>query len=191
MNVLMLNGSPRKRGNISLMMEAVRLEAEELGADVSLIQVSELQVKPCTGCMACRTRQECVLPADDAQRILRLIRACDVLVIGAPSYWGNMPGTLKLLFDRMVYGLMGESSNGLPLPLQKGKKAILLTTCTTPYPFNILFNQSRGTVKALKEIMKWSGFKVAASIEKGGTRKSPVGEKELRRCRKAIRKCMG
>lgn len=190
MNVLMINASPRKRGNISLMMEAVRMEAEALGADVSLIQVSELQVKPCTGCMSCRTKQECVLPTDDAQRVLQLIRACDILVIGAPCYWGNMPGTLKLLFDRMVYGLMGESSKGFPLPLQKGKKAVLLTTCTTPYPFNILFNQSSGTVKALKEIMKWSGFKVTASIEKGGTRKSPAGERELRQCRKAIRKCM-
>lgn len=73
----------------------------------------------------------------------------------------------------MVYGMMGENSLGMPLALHKGKKVIIVSTCTTPYPFNILYNQTRGVVKALKEILKWSGFKVVKAIEKGGTRKHP------------------
>lgn len=36
-----------------------------------------------------------------------------------------MPGEVKVLFDRMVYGMMGENSWGMPLPLHKGKKAIV------------------------------------------------------------------
>ena len=107
--------------------------------------------------MKCRSSRQCVLPADDAQRVLSLVAESDVLIVGAPCYWGNMPGTLKVLFDRMVYGLMGESTRGLPRPLHKGKRAILLTTCTTPWPFNVWFRQSRGTVRALHEILKWSG----------------------------------
>ena len=87
----------------------------------------------------------------------------------------------------MVYGMMGENSWGMPLPLHKGKKAVIVSTCTTPYPFNILYNQSHGVVKALKEILKWSGFKIVKTIEKGGTKKHPgLSEKEMARCRKTV-----
>ena len=113
-----------------------------------------------------------------------------VLAVGSPCYWGNLPGELKLLFDRIVYGMMGESPKGIPLPLHKGKKAIIVSTCTTPYPFNILFNQTRGTVKALKEILKWSGFKIVATVERGGTKKSPLQEKDFRLCRKIALKAL-
>lgn len=146
---------------------------------------------PCTGCMACRKKGSCVLPEDDAQLILRRIQACDLLVIGSPCYWGNIPGQLKILFDRLVYGLMGESKSGFPLPLHKGKQAILVATCTTPFPFNLLFRQSRGTIRALREIVKWSGFKVAGTLEVAGTREKKVSQKELDKCRKMVRKYVG
>lgn len=187
MNVLILNASPRPKGNISRMLDAMEEEAARAGMQVTSVRVSGLRVRPCTGCMACRTKRACVLPEDDAQRVLRLIQACDVLVIGAPCYWGNMPGELKVLFDRMVYGMMGESTRGIPQPLHRGKRAILVSVGTTPYPFNILFHQTRGVIRALKEILKWSGFKVLATIEVGGTKQHPVREKTVERCRKAIR----
>lgn len=136
MNVLILNGSPRKHGNIARMLSAIESEVVSLGGNVTTLCISDLQVKPCTGCMACRKKGSCVLPEDDAQLILRRIQACDLLVIGSPCYWGNIPGQLKILFDRLVYGLMGESKSGFPLPLHKGKQAILVATCTTPFPFN-------------------------------------------------------
>ena len=148
-NILIINGSPRKNGNISKMLEAIKEEAEKQGANVPAIHVHDLQIKPCNGCMNCRKNLTCVLPEDGAQATLQLINKCDVLVVGSPCYWGNLPGELKILFDRIVYGMMGESPKGIPQPLHKGKKAIIVSTCTTPYPFNILFNQTRGTVKAL------------------------------------------
>lgn len=188
MNVLIVNGSPRRQGNVARMLEAMRKEAEKCNMQASLLNIADLSVKPCTGCMACRKSLACVLPDDDAQQTLRLIQQCDVLIIGAPCYWGNMPGQLKVLFDRMVYGMMGESASGIPRPLHKGKRAILVSTGTTPFPFNILFNQTHGTIRALREILRWSGFKVVATVEQGGTRRHPVGEKTLLRCRKIIRK---
>ena len=51
MNVLILNGSPRRHGNVSAMLDAIREEAERNGASVTTVFVPELQVKPCTGCM--------------------------------------------------------------------------------------------------------------------------------------------
>lgn len=113
----------------------------------------------------------------------------DALVIGSPCYWGNMSGQLKILFDRLVYGLMGESPKGFPLPLHKGKKAVIVSTGSTPWPFNIWFNQTRGTVKALREILKWSGFSVQGVLQKGGTKQHhELTMKELQKCKTLIKR---
>lgn len=189
MKLLVINASPRRSGCVSSMLDVVKVTAEAEGAEVSVIRVADLSVRSCTGCMSCRSKLECVLPEDDAQRVLRLIREADAVVIGTPCYWGNIPGNLKVLFDRMVYGLMGESRRGMPLPLHKGKRAAIIATCSTPWPFNILFRQSRGAVNALREILKWSGFRIVATVEKGGTKASPaLTERDRRACTKVTRR---
>ena len=189
MKLLVINASPRRSGCVSSMLGIVKTAAEADGAEVSVIRVADLSVRSCTGCMSCRSKLECVLPEDDAQRVLRLIREADAVVIGTPCYWGNIPGNLKVLFDRMVYGLMGESRRGMPLPLHKGKRAAIIATCSTPWPFNILFRQSRGAVNALREILKWSGFRIVATVEKGGTKASPaLTERDRRACTKVTRR---
>lgn len=191
MKLLILNASPRRSGNIALMAATLKQEAERLGAEVEEIWVQRLTVRPCMGCMACRSKHACVLPEDDAQRVLEKIKAADALVVAAPCYWGNIPGTLKLLFDRLVYGLMDENSLGLPLPLHKGKRCVLMSTSTTPWPFNILLHQSHGAIRAMKEVCKYSGFHIVATIEKGGTKgKKGLPERVLRRCRKAAGKLL-
>ena len=96
-----------------------------------------------------------------------------------------------LLFDRIVYGMMDESPRNFPLPLHKGKRCVLVSTSTTPWPLNILMHQSRGAIRAMKEICRYSGFKVVATIEKGGTRhNTTLAEREKNRCRKAVRKLL-
>ena len=173
------------------MLDIVKDAAEAGGAEVNVVRVADLNVKPCTGCMSCRSTLKCALPEDDAQKVLELIDNADAIVVGSPCYWGNMPGTLKVLFDRMVYGMMGESRRGMPRPLLKGRRAWLVVTCTTPWPFNVWFRQSRGTVRALREVLRWSGFRVAGCIERGGTRQRPVDGRDLERCRRAVRRLCG
>ncbi len=189
MKVLILNASPRPNGNIWQMLNIIREELESNNTTVYYEEVKKLSVKPCIACMKCRSSHNCVLPEDDAQRILKLITECDAIVIGAPCYWGNMPGQLKLLFDRMVYGMMGENKWAIPVAMHKGKKAVLISTSSTFWPFNILAKQTRGVVNALKEILKWSGFKIVGTIEKGGTFNHPeFTEGDRKKCVKVARK---
>ena len=66
---------------------------------------------------------------------------------------------------------------------------IFVLWCSTPWPFNIWFNQTRGVVKALREILKWSGFSIKGVIQKGGTKQHPeLTENDKKKCRKIIRK---
>lgn len=188
MNILIINGSPRRQGLISQMLGIMREVAESQGANVETVQANDLVAKPCIGCMACRTKNQCVLPEDDSQRLLVKIESADAIIIGSPCYWGNIPGQLKLLFDRMVYGLMRDTPR-FPEPLMKGKKCVLVSTCTTPWPFSKWFNQSRGAIKALKEICRYSGFDIVATLEKGNTRNdTALSEREKDKCRKIATK---
>ena len=96
MKLLIINGSPRKKGLISQMLRIFHEQAIATGIEVTEVYANDLQIKPCMGCMACRSKRHCVLPEDDAQRVLKLIEQADAIVIGAPCYWGNIPGQLKL-----------------------------------------------------------------------------------------------
>lgn len=187
MKILIINGSPRKKGLISQMLDIMRQEAEQRGDEVQVVYTNDLTVKPCTGCMACRTKLKCSMAEDDSQRVLRMMQDSDAVIMGAPCYWGNIPGQMKLLFDRMVYGMMRDTPR-FPEPLMKGKKCVLLSTCTTPWPWNIWFKQSRGAIRAMREICHYSGLKVVTTIDRGGTAMRPqLSERDRQKCRKAIR----
>jgi multimeric flavodoxin WrbA len=170
MKILVLNGSPRQSGTIASLLKAV---TEPLSAEheVEWIDVCKLNMKFCKGCMVCREKETCILPEDDAHIVGKKIQDADALVIGTPTHWGNMCAPLKLLFDRNVPVFMGESPRGLPIPQQKGKKAVLATACTTPWPFNFLLPESRGALRALKEVLHYGGYKVVGSVVMAGTKK--------------------
>ncbi len=169
MRVLIINGSPRKNGTIATMLHA--LADNLVGADVLWIDANDLSVRPCTGCMKCRTTGVCVLPEDDGHRMAKEFCRCDALVIGTPVYWGNMSGQMKLMFDRVVPAMMDEPKNGFPIPLHKGKRAVMVTACTTIWPFSWICRETTGTLHAMKEILGYSGFKIVGKMVLSGTRK--------------------
>jgi NAD(P)H-dependent FMN reductase len=169
MHVLVLNGSPRKNGTVATLLKHIMdgVNGENV---IEWIDVCKLNMKNCTGCMACREKKICVLPEDDAHLVGRKIARADALIVGTPVHWGNMCASLKLLFDRNVPVFMEEGPKGIPVPQQKGKKAVLASACTTPRPFNFLLPESRGALRALKEVLHYGGYKVLGSIVKPGTK---------------------
>lgn len=168
--LLILQASPRKDGNLYQMAEELSEKYKSEGFDVETIDVCSLQFHDCTGCMKCRSTHECVFK-DDATEVGKKIQNADIIAVAAPVWWANLPGHLKSLFDRNVYIFMGESKKGLPLPLLKGKKGILLTACTTPFPFSLLCGQTQGLKRALNEIFKTGGIKLTKVIARTGTKK--------------------
>lgn len=171
MKVLILNGSPRKVGKVSQILHTMEKCLKDAGNETEFIDVNNLDFKCCIGCMKCRTGGNCILPEDDAHRVGKALQTCDALIVGSPVYWGNINGKLKCLFDRQVALMMGENKMGIPIPLLKGKKAIVVNTCTTPFPFNILAGQSTKAYTAVKEILSYSGIKIKGRLMIGGTKK--------------------
>ncbi|MFO7666304.1 MAG: flavodoxin family protein, partial [Desulfobacterales bacterium] len=166
-----LNGSYRKSETVASLLKYV---TEPLSSEheIEWIDVCKLNMKYCTTCMVCREKETCILPEDDAYIVGKKIQDADALVIGTPTHWGNMCAPLKLLFDRNVPVFMGESPKGIPQPRQKGKRAIVVTACTTPWPFNFILSESRGAIRTVREVLHYGGYKIVGTIAKPGTKKS-------------------
>jgi NAD(P)H-dependent FMN reductase len=164
--ILILNCSPRKNGATSSILRAITDEARSAGAEVEWVDVNALSIRPCIGCLKCRPDKKCVLPRDDGHRIGELFESCSSLVVGTPTYWGNMTGPLKLLFDRNVpiFEYLASDSRRFPKPRHKGKKAAIVTASAAPFPFNQLPSQSRGALRAVKTVLHAAGFDIRKQI---------------------------
>ncbi len=170
MKILIINGSPRKHGISSQMIEALR-ESIHPSHTVEFCEVHTLAVKPCRGCLKCRPDGVCVLPRDGAHVFGEMIANADVIMIAAPTFWGNMPGPLKTLFDRnvttfeIVDGHAEKSLlNRIPIPRLKGKKAAIIVSSATPFPFNLLANAGAGAGNAIQMILKGGGIKIVKTL---------------------------
>jgi len=166
MNILIINASPRKKGITSTLLDELTVEINSKHT-TELIQIQQLNIKPCIGCLKCRPDKVCILPRDDSHVLAEKIKQSDILIIGSPVYWGNMPGTLKIFFDRNVSLFEyceAKAIRYIPKPQLKGKKAILIVSGASPFPFNLLPSQSRGTVRSLKTILKAGGVKIISVL---------------------------
>jgi NAD(P)H-dependent FMN reductase len=181
MKILLLNGSPRQGGVVATLLKCVAEGAAERGHEVEWVDVCGLDMRPCRACMRCRTDGQCSLAEDDAQRVGRKIRAADGLIIGTPTHWCGMSAPLKLLFDRNVPVFIGERTVGFPPPRQKGKPAVVVAACTTPWPWNFLLFQSRGALRAVRAVLSYGGYRFRGAVVQADTKKHKTPTERAKR----------
>lgn len=108
MNVLAINGSPRKKWNTATILTKALEGAAAQGASVELIHLYDLTYKGCTSCFACkmiggRSEGRCAMQ-DELQPVLKKIETeVDVLLLGSPIYFGQMSGEMRSFFERLLY----------------------------------------------------------------------------------------
>ena len=102
MNVLILNGSPRKTGNTTLALaEMERIFAEE-GIGVETVRVGNQAVRGCMACNSCGRTGKCVFD-DVVNQIAPKFEAADGLVVASPVYYASANATLIAVLDRLFY----------------------------------------------------------------------------------------
>ena len=106
MKVLALNSSPRMgKGSTAAILTPLLEGMAQEGADVELVYVHQLDIKPCLGCFTCWTRTpgRCV-QRDDMDDLLPKLAAADTLVMATPLYVDGMTSTMKAVLDRTIPG---------------------------------------------------------------------------------------
>ena len=101
-NIVILNGSPRKKGNTSALTRAFREGAERAGHTVVEFHLSDLSIHGCRGCFGGHSGNEspCV-QRDGMDQIYPAVKTCDVIVLATPLYYWNMSGQLRTTVDRL------------------------------------------------------------------------------------------
>ncbi|MDQ7093537.1 flavodoxin family protein [Desulfosporosinus sp. PR] len=100
-------GSPRKNGNTATLVREVIQGAQEAGAETTVFNLYDMNIKPCQGCLVCRKTGQCVMQ-DDFQNMFKHIVDADVVVFGSPIYLWQVTAQTKLLWDRLC-GLFDEN----------------------------------------------------------------------------------
>ncbi len=97
-------GSPRANGSCAHLIGAFARGLTESGCEVQIYCVGQSDIRYCVGCKRCYETGRC-FQTDDVPRILEDVLCSDIVCIAAPSYWADVPGQLKVLFDRSTpYG---------------------------------------------------------------------------------------
>jgi len=109
--VLVILGSPRRKGNSAALAARISRGAESAGAELETLFLNELDISPCEGCDTCKKSDStgCAID-DDMQDIYPKLIRSDAWVIASPVYWFTMSAQTKVFMDR-CYGLTAYSEN--------------------------------------------------------------------------------
>ena len=99
MKIIVLQGSPNKDGSTNILVEEFRRGAEEAGRSVARFDLTDLDISPCTGCVACGYEGPCV-QHDDNQKIRSAVLGADMIIFATPLYYYGMSAQLKIVIDR-------------------------------------------------------------------------------------------
>ena len=138
---IVLNGSPRR--NISSTMHVTNAFINGLikgGYEVKVINIADLKITPCLGCLSCwgRTAGNCVIKNDDINNVIDQIMESEIVIESFPLYFFGMPGIMKVFTDRMMpmmstyrgdaVPMDGKPFHGIRYP-KEGQKLVIISSC--------------------------------------------------------------
>ena len=105
MKVVAINGSPREKGNTFFVLSKMAEELEKEKIETEIIQVGSQKIRGCMGCGYCfqSENNRCSITDDMLNKTADIIRGADGLILGAPTYYSGIAGTMKSFLDRLFY----------------------------------------------------------------------------------------
>jgi len=105
MKVIGINGSPNKNGNTARALELMADKLRHEGIDTEIIHAGSLLVHGCTGCGYCfkSSLNQCIFKDDAVNDTALKMRDADGLILGSPTYYAGIAGTMKSFLDRVFF----------------------------------------------------------------------------------------
>ena len=99
MKLLAINGSRRKNGNTSCLIQSLLAPADKSGVQTEILFLGDYDIGACTGCEGCASSWDCVINDDFAQ-IVKKIDEADGVILASPTYWYSVTSDMKRFIDR-------------------------------------------------------------------------------------------
>ncbi len=104
MKILAIQSSPNQDGLTSRLAQAALAGAGAEGAEVDLVHLNALNIRPCQACGngwgQCGKLYQCV-HQDDFEQLRAKIMAADGLVFSTPVYFHDLSESAKIFLDRL------------------------------------------------------------------------------------------
>lgn len=102
MKVLLVNGSPKAKGNTALALEEMVKVFEAEGIETEVLHVGNKDIRGCIACGSCGKNGKCVFD-DMVNECAPKFEACDGIVVASPVYYASANATLIAFLDRLFY----------------------------------------------------------------------------------------
>lgn len=120
MKTLIINGSPRKHGDTTALIDAL---TQRLDGEIRTVSCRD-DISPCIDCRFCWTHDGCALQ-DDMQALYRYLPGCDNVVLASPIWFSSLSGPTLNICSRLqtYFAAMCFRNEAVVL---KPKKGLLL-----------------------------------------------------------------
>jgi multimeric flavodoxin WrbA len=110
MKVVGVNGSARSGGNTAMLLEAVFVPLREAGIECELLELAVKEVRGCTACRKCfeAKDRQCHGRTDFGNEVITALANADGILLGSPTYFGDLTSALKAIIERTGYVSMAN-----------------------------------------------------------------------------------
>ena len=102
MKVLIVNASPRLKGNTTIALGEMVNVFEKEGVEVEVLNIGNQDIRGCIACNSCGTKDKCIFD-DVVNQAAPKFEAADGLVVASPVYYASANATLIAFLDRLFY----------------------------------------------------------------------------------------
>lgn len=179
MKVLLINGSPRTKGNTHLALTEAAKQLEKNGIATELVEIGAKPMHGCIACNHCKETGRCVFDDDLCNHVIDLMSDCDGIIVGSPVYYGQPNGTVLSLVQRLCYAashLMQNKPASAVAVCRRGGASAVYQTLLMPFQmlnmpvvtsqyWNIVYGRAEGeaaldtegmqTMRTMADNMAW------------------------------------
>lgn len=155
MNVIAINGSPRKNKNTATLLTKALEGASSCGAETELIHLYDKNYKGCVSCFACKLKNgksygKCAL-RDDLTPILEKVSNADAIILGSPIYLHSITSAMRGFLERLIFQYLVYDTNHTSLFQRKISVGFIYTMNVTNKQFKAEYEDDLKSMQAYIE----------------------------------------
>ena len=186
MKTVILNGSPRKNGDTSILLEKI---IPKINGEVKIINTFFENIMPCIDCRKCHNSNECALSKnknDNMSKFYNDLLTADNLIIASPLHYSMLTGNLLNFVSRFQYFFVSKHiRKDVNFSIKKKNGFLILLgggTTKDFYPVekvsNLIFRQLNSSINDIFKYIQTDEFPLK-DFEKFENEKKILFENEL------------
>jgi len=112
-NILMLVFSSRKNGNCDISGKIFSKKFNNSNFLFEEVDVTKLNLKPCTGCFGCNNGSFKCIIADDLDGIKNKIENANIIITIAPCFIFSVPARMRIIMERLAAWALNSIESGV------------------------------------------------------------------------------